>query len=251
MTATSYLADGSIEVGHHVQREWFGMTFNLDTIIGTSVAGLIVLALAFFLRYKLTRDKPNTVQLYWETLTVQMRGQIESAMGMKIGYFVLPLAVALFTYILVANWLSIIPSQYGTADGGVGEWLKPPASDVNFVYPLALLVFCWYHAAGFKRRGLIGYPVKLVKGHSIAIAPVNIIEEIAKPVSLALRLFGNLFAGGIMIALIASLIPVWAMWAPNALWKSFDLFVGLIQAFIFALLTILYFGQAMESDEDH
>ena len=54
-----------------------------------------------------------------------------------------------------------------------------------------------------------------------------------------------------MIALIASLIPVWAMWAPNALWKSFDLFVGLIQAFIFALLTILYFGQAMESDEDH
>jgi F-type H+-transporting ATPase subunit a len=98
--------------------------------------------------------------------------------------------------------------------------------------------------------GIIGHPVKLIKGHAVGIAPVNIIEEIAKPVSLSLRLFGNLFAGTIMLGLIA-LMPVYVMWAPNALWKSFDLFVGLIQAFIFALLTVLYFSQAMELDEDH
>ena len=79
---------------------------------------------------------------------------------------------------------------------------------------------------------------------------INIIEEIAKPVSLSLRLFGNLFAGSIMVALI-SLFPAYIMWAPNAIWKSFDLFVGLIQAFIFSLLTVLYFSQAMEMDEDH
>jgi len=60
---------------------------------------------------------------------------------------------------------------------------------------------------------------------------------------LSLRLFGNIFAGGILVALIA-LFPPWIMWAPNAIWKSFDLFVGAIQAFIFALLTILYFGMA-------
>ena len=91
---------------------------------------------------------------------------------------------------------------------------------------------------------------RFVAGARAAGAPVNIIEEIAKPVSLSLRLFGNLFAGSIMVALI-SLFPAYIMWAPNAIWKSFDLFVGLIQAFIFSLLTVLYFSQAMEMDEDH
>ena len=57
-------------------------------------------------------------------------------------------------------------------------------------------------------------------------------------------------AGGIMVALIA-MFPAWIMWAPNAIWKSFDLFVGLIQAFIFALLTVLYFSQSMELDDEH
>ncbi|SIR82317.1 F0F1 ATP synthase subunit A [Williamsia sterculiae] len=250
MSDTSYLAESKIEVGHHTEAQLFGLTVNVDTIIGTVIAAVIVLALAFFLRSKYTSGVPNRTQLYWETLTVQMRGQIESAIGMKIAPFVLPLAVALFTFILVANWLSILPAQYGDATGKAAEWIKPPASDVNFVYALALLVFVGYHVAGFRRRGLLGYPKKLVKGHVIFLAPINIIEEIAKPVSLSLRLFGNIFAGGIMVALI-TLFPSYILWAPNAIWKLFDLFVGLIQAFIFSLLTILYFSQSMESEDAH
>jgi F-type H+-transporting ATPase subunit a len=92
--------------------------------------------------------------------------------------------------------------------------------------------------------------VKLLKGHVAFLAPINLVEELAKPISLSLRLFGNMFAGGILVALIA-LFPPWILWLPNAIWKSFDLFVGAIQAFIFALLTILYFSQSMELDEDH
>ncbi|MFI8773072.1 F0F1 ATP synthase subunit A [Gordonia sp. NPDC062954] len=249
-TAQEAEDEAAIEVGHHIHVEWLGMTVNLDTVIGSSVAAVIVVAMAFFVRNRMTSKKPNSVQLYFEVITVQMRNQIEGAIGMKIAGFVLPLAVTLFTYILVANWLAIVPSQYGTSTGSTSEWLKPPASDANFAYALAIFVFVWYHAAGVKRRGIIGHPVKLIKGHAVGIAPVNIIEEIAKPVSLSLRLFGNLFAGTIMLGLIA-LMPVYVMWAPNALWKSFDLFVGLIQAFIFALLTVLYFSQAMELDEDH
>ena len=110
-------------------------------------------------------------------------------------------------------------------------------------------MFVAYHAAGIWRRGVIGHPIKLAKGHVAFLAPINLVEEIAKPISLSLRLFGNIFAGGIMVTLIA-LFPAWIMWAPNAIWKAFDLFVGLIQAFIFSLLTILYFGQAMELDHD-
>ena len=193
---------------------------------------------------------PGGVQLFFEAITIQMRQQIETAIGMKIAPFVLPLAVTIFTFILISNWLSVLPVQFGGEDGGAKELLAPPASDINYVLALALFVFLCYHAAGIWRRGLFGHFKKLLKGHVAVLAPINIVEEIAKPVSLSLRLFGNMFAGGIMVTLIA-LFPAWILWLPNSIWKSFDLFVGLIQAFIFALLTILYFGQAMELDHDH
>ena len=244
-------AEAAIEVGHHIQQKWLGMTVNVDTVLASASAGVIVVGLAFFLKSHVTSTGvPGKVQLFWETITIQMRDQIESAIGMKIAPFVLPLAVALFIFILVANWLSVLPVQYSDAHGATQELLKPPASDINFVLALALFVFICYHAAGIWRRGIIGHPIKLAKGHVAVLAPINLVEEIAKPISLSLRLFGNIFAGGIMVALIA-LFPAWIMWAPNAIWKAFDLFVGLIQAFIFSLLTILYFGQAMELDHDH
>jgi F-type H+-transporting ATPase subunit a len=250
---TILAAESGIQVGHHTEANWFGLTVNTDTVLSTAIAAVIVLALAFFLRAKVTSTGvPNGVQLFWEAITTQLRNQIEAAIGMKIAPFVLPLAVTLFVFILVANWLSVLPVQYTDSSGAIHELLKPPASDINFVLALALFVFICYHAAGIWRRGPLGHPVALLKGHVALMAPINLVEEIAKPISLSLRLFGNIFAGGILVALIA-LFPPWIMWAPNAIWKSFDLFVGAIQAFIFALLTILYFSQSMEvhAEEHH
>lgn len=245
------LAAGTIEVGQHDQVKWFGMTVNLDTVLATAIAAVIVIGLAFFLRAKITSSGvPNGVQLFFEAVTIQMRNQIETTIGMRIAPFVLPLAVTLFVFILIANWLSVLPLQYTGHDGKPHELLKPPASDINFVLALALFVFVCYHAAGVWRRGLLGHPAKVLKGHVVFLAPINVVEELAKPISLSLRLFGNIFAGGILVALIA-MFPPYIMWAPNAIWKSFDLFVGAIQAFIFALLTVLYFSQSMELDEDH
>jgi F-type H+-transporting ATPase subunit a len=251
-SVTILAAESGIQVGHHTEANWFGLTVNTDTVLSTAIAAVIVLALAFFLRAKVTSTGvPNGVQLFWEAITTQLRNQIEAAIGMKIAPFVLPLAVTLFVFILVANWLSVLPVQYTDSSGAIHELLKPPASDINFVLALALFVFICYHAAGIWRRGPVGHPVALLKGHVALMAPINLVEEIAKPISLSLRLFGNIFAGGILVALIA-LFPPWIMWAPNAIWKSFDLFVGAIQAFIFALLTILYFSQSMEvHGEEH
>ena len=80
------------------------------------------------------------------------------------------------------------------------------------------------------------------------LLPLNILEELVKPITLALRLFGNIFAGGIMLALIGLITwrraPVGAPGLSNIIWKLFDMFIGGIQAFIFALLTVLYFGMA-------
>lgn len=244
------LAEASIEVGEHTTATWFGLTVNTDTILSSAIAGVIVIALAFFLRAKVTSTGvPGGVQLFFEAITIGMRNQIESAIGMRIAPFVLPLAVTIFVYILISNWLSVLPLQY-KEHGQTTELLKPAAGDINYVLALALFVFICYHAAGFWRRGVLGHPIGVLKGHVVFMAPFNLVEEIAKPISLSLRLFGNIFAGGILVALIA-LFPPYILWAPNAIWKAFDLFVGLIQAFIFALLTILYFSQAMEMEEDH
>jgi F-type H+-transporting ATPase subunit a len=241
----------TIHVGHHTMVfELFGMTFNGDTILATAITALIVIGLAFYLKTKVTSTGvPGGVQLFWEALTIQMRQQIEGSIGMKVAPFVLPLSIAIFVFILVSNWLAVFPWQYGGSDGAAAELYKPPASDINFVLALAVFVFFAYHAAGIWRRGPFGYLKKVVKGHVAFLAPSNIVEEIAKPISLALRLFGNIFAGGILVALIA-MFPWYIQWLPNAIWKTFDLFVGLIQAFIFSLLTILYFSQSMELDHD-
>jgi F-type H+-transporting ATPase subunit a len=244
------LADSQIEVGEHTKSQWFGLTVDTDTVLSTAIAAVIVIALAFFLRSKVTsRGVPDGVQLFFEAITIQMRNQIESTIGLRIAPFVLPLAVTVFVFILISNWLSVLPLQYTDKAGKNTDLLKPAAADINYVLALALFVFVCYHVAGIWRRGILGHPWKVLKGHVAVLAPINIVEEIAKPISLSLRLFGNIFAGGIMVALIA-MFPPYILWAPNAIWKSFDLFVGFIQAFIFALLTILYFSQSMELEED-
>lgn len=236
-----------IKVGHHAVAHVFGMDFNVDTIVSTSVAAIIVLVLAFLLRLKLTSGVPNGVQLFFEAVTIQMRGQVESAIGMKVAPFALPLAVTLFVFILLSNWLSVLPVQVGD-----GELIAPPASDVNFVYALALFVFVAYQSAGIARRGPFGHAKQLLKGHTGwgPMVFINIIEEVAKPLSLSLRLFGNMFAGGVMLSVI-TLFPFWISWGPNAVWKLFDLFVGAIQAFIFSLLTVLYFSQSMSLEHEN
>jgi F-type H+-transporting ATPase subunit a len=239
---TDQVLAADVEVGQHPTFELFGMTFNSDTIIATLIAAVIVIVLAFMLRAKITSGVPSGLQLAWESVTTWVRGQVESSIGVRVAPFVVPLAVTLFVFILVANWLSVLPAQTNK------DLIPPPASDTNFTFALALLVFVWTHVAGARRRGVGKHAAQLVKGHVAFLAPINIIEEISKPISLALRLFGNVFAGTILVSLIA-LFPAYILWAPNFIWKAFDLFVGFIQAFIFALLTILYFGQAMEKHE--
>ncbi|QIS22831.1 F0F1 ATP synthase subunit A [Nocardia terpenica] len=246
-SAASTPLAASIEVGEHAVAHLWGLDFNVDTIVSTAVAAVIVLALAVFLRVKITSGVPNGVQLFFEAVTVQMRNQVEAAIGLKVAPFALPLAVTLFTFILLSNWLSVLPVQYGH-----GELIAPPASDVNFVYALALFVFIFYQSAGIARRGPFNHVKRMLKGHT-GWGPmifINIIEEIAKPLSLSLRLFGNMFAGGVMVSVI-TLFPFWISWGPNAIWKMFDLFVGAIQAFIFSLLTVLYFSQSMELEHEN
>jgi F-type H+-transporting ATPase subunit a len=238
-----------IEIGNHVTVTVAGMTLNLDTIWSTVIAGAIVIGLGFWMRSKVTSGAPSKIQLVWGGVVNEVTTQVEGNLG-RVHPFVVPLAVALFFFILISNWLELIP----TADV-----VKAPTADVNLVYALALLVIVGVHIFGIRERGLKGY-LKHYAQPNLALLPLNIIEEIVKPFTLALRLFGNIFAGGIMIALIAGMVA----WTPsniplgpvltvifNIIWKLFDMFIGAIQAFIFALLTVLYFGMMSSHLDDH
>lgn len=234
---TGHPLAANIRVGEHWTASFFGLTVNVDTILATVVSGLIVIALGVWLSRTVTSGVPNGIQLFWETVVSFVEDQVAMVIG-PTAPFVVPLAVALFTFILVANWLEFIPTGYPQ------EYLPPATADVNTTFALALLVIVMVHVYGIRRHGLRRY----VRGFLSPplLAPIHIISEIAKPITLALRLFGNLFAGGIMLAILA-LLP-WLVLVPaQVIWKLFDIgFIGLIQAFIFALLSILYFGFAAE-----
>ncbi|MGI9156363.1 MAG: F0F1 ATP synthase subunit A [Marmoricola sp.] len=236
------LVGGSdIKIGEHVERTIGGLTFNMDTIWTTLVAAVIVLALGFWAKAKLTATNhdhvPTKIQLLWETIINEVNTQVEANLG-RVQPFVAPLAVALFFFILVANWLELLPTEINPNL----HLLPSPTADTNLTYAMALLAVVGSWVYGIREKGLRGYLRHFIEPFPVLL-PLNILEELIKPLTLALRLFGNIFAGGIMLALIG-LIPLYGLWAPNLIWKLFDMFIGGIQAFIFALLTVLYFGMA-------
>ncbi|HYZ07443.1 MAG TPA: F0F1 ATP synthase subunit A [Pseudonocardiaceae bacterium] len=239
MTETVLAAEGGIEVGVHPEATLFGLTFNVDTVISTLVAAAIVLGFSLYLRAKTTAGVPTGVQLMFETVTDQIERQVEENVGIRTAPFVVPLALALFFFILISNWMSLIPHAFE-------EYLKPPTADVNLTFALAFFVIILIHITGFAKRGT-GY-FRHFLGPIPVMAPIEILQEIIRPFSLSLRLFGNIFAGTVMVSIIA-LLPGFAYWLPTSLWKLFELAIGLIQAIIFAVLTIVYFSGVSPEEE--
>jgi F-type H+-transporting ATPase subunit a len=261
MTAPVPLAD--IKIGEHVVRSFGGLSFNLDTIWSTLIAMSVVLGLGLLARRALTRDPdghvPTKIQLIWEAIVGEVNSQVEDNLG-RVQPYVTPLAISLFFFILISNWLELIPTELNHKV----HLLPAPTSDTNLTYAMAVLVFVSTFVYGVRQRGAGPY-FKGFISEPVAKNPVinlfargffttlNVLEELLKPVTLALRLFGNIFAGGIMLSLIASLIAWQVGHIPvggvlgivfNIIWKLFDALIGAIQAFIFALLTVLYFAMA-------
>jgi F-type H+-transporting ATPase subunit a len=239
----------------------FLCTFNYDTLISSAIAIVATLALGFGVAYRLGKGKPGRLQMVLELLLGYIRGLVKEMIGEDAG-FVTPIAATIFIFVLFANWLDFFPL---TAP------VEPAAADINLTIAMAIAVIVivqWYsiHVLGFR-----GYlrrftkPFELPLPARILFTPLNIIEEIAKPLSLALRLFGNIFGGLVMVFLLtlgyvafagSSVLqtvasPFWIVVLTG--WKLFDVFlIGTIQAFIFMLLTIIYFGMAREGlEEEH
>ena len=234
-------------------------TFNYDSVISSLVAIVVTLGVGFWIRSKLKSEEPGRVQAVFEWGYDQLRSLIRTNVS-DDALFIIPLALTLFMYILIANWIEILPLA-------IFPILHGANADLNQTLAMALIVIGvvqWYSVRVLGWRGYFlrfTKPFEMPLAFRIGFAPFNILEEIVKPVTLSLRLFGNIFAGAVMIALIAGFgtlaLPVVGVVGGTvigtillAIWKAFDvIFIGFIQAFIFMLLTVIYFGAAREGLE--
>jgi F-type H+-transporting ATPase subunit a len=234
-------------------------TLNYDSVISSLIAVIATVAIGFWVRSKLQEGKPGKVQAIFEWGYDQLRGLVKSNVS-DDALFIIPLALTLFLYILIANWIEIFPLA-------IFPILHGANADLNQTLAMGLIVIIVVQWYSIRVLGLSGYlkrftkPFELPLPARIVFIPLNILEEAVKPVTLALRLFGNIFAGAVMIGLIASFaslsLPVVGTVGGTLLgsilliiWKAFDvIFIGFIQAFIFMLLTVIYFGAAREGLE--
>jgi F-type H+-transporting ATPase subunit a len=238
-------SEGEIEIGGHASTVTvFGLTINLDIVWATLVAAGFVLLLGFLMRRRATDGVPGKLQLFWEVLVEQVQELADSAIGAPRSRRFVPLAVTIFLFLLVCNWFEIIPSGHNP------EWFPAPTADVNLPAAMALTVIFLVHYNSVKVRGVRGYFHHYLTPYPVLL-PINIIEEITKPITLTFRLFGNMFASVLMVSVIVALFPIWAVPIGELIWKPFALFVGAIQAFIFTLLTIIYLSIGMSTEEEH
>jgi F-type H+-transporting ATPase subunit a len=244
-------SDLSSQLGEHLYWCWgrhpcvphgfIGTEVNLDTIGMTILVLAIILALAAWVRRHLSVERPRGAQNVLEYVFDFVNGFVADNLGSERTRAIGPLAVALFLFILISNYLDLLP-----------PWFKSPTSDLNTTAGLALMVFILVQVLGMRARGPGGY-VKHFFQPFAALAPLEVIMELTKPVTLAFRLFGNIFAGEVLIIvfafLLASFLPAEAFAHTFAV--GLGLFVGAIQAFIFTVLTVAYIGIATSSEEAH
>jgi F-type H+-transporting ATPase subunit a len=237
----------TISVGVHPTIHVFGLVIDTDIVTSTVLAMAIFLFLGLRMVSKVTDGVPNKLQLFWEIIVGMVSELAESSMGPR-GRRYVPVGVTLFLFILICNWIGFIPSALHP--GSSFEIIPAPTSDVNLPVAMALFVIVWVHIDSFRVRGFGGY-FKHYSQPYVALTPINIIEEITKPITMTFRLFGNLFSGGLMIAVMTTLLPIYVVPFGEIVWKLFDLgILGTIQAYIFMLLAMLYFGMATSHHEE-
>jgi F-type H+-transporting ATPase subunit a len=166
-----------------------------------------------------------------------------------------PLAICLFTFLLLANWFGLLPFLFFKSP----YLFKSPTNDVNFAFALAIMSIVLLHVYSIRFRTPKGY----IKHYFSVVTPrwtgpwgwtrvlfafLEVIQELSRPITLSFRLYFNIFVGELMLVLIIVLLG-YASVIAGPIWVGFSIFVGAVQAFIFTMLTIAYI--AMGTDTAH
>jgi F-type H+-transporting ATPase subunit a len=220
---------GAHEIGVHKLAQFAGLTFNIDTLYMTWLSMAIVIGIAYLATRRLSLV-PGGWQNILEMAVTALLDQIESTMGAK-GKRLAPLIITLFLFLLISNWQGLIPG------------LTSPTSDLNTTLGLALMVITLVHVLGIINKGPLNYLKHFFQPY-LPFVVINIIEELAKPITLSFRLFGNILAGEVLIIILGLLVPYFV----PTLWLAFSVFVGIIQAFIFTMLSMSYLANSVQND---
>ncbi len=245
-------------ISHHLQPLQVGSGFwqiNVDTIFFSVLIASIVMFISYRVGQRIQVGAPSGMQNVLETLIDFVNDLVKEAFP-KPNKIVGPLGLTIFLWVFLMNAMDLIPVDLlpKAADMIGIHYLKiVPTTDPHTTFAMSLMIFilCIYY--NVKIKGGFGYFKSfLVHPFGIWLAPINFIltmvEELAKPLSLALRLFGNMFTGELVFLLIA-LLPWYIIPLPGSLWAIFHILVITLQAFIFMVLTIMYVSLA--SEESH
>jgi F-type H+-transporting ATPase subunit a len=227
--------------------ERFGVHADPGHLVPDYLAMSLIIVLAFvafglFIRTRLSVERPSRSQIVLEDLVLALAGMLDDWIGPK-GRKYLPLIGALGGYILVANYAGLVPG------------LMAPTANINVPAGCAITIWVYYHVEGLRTQGLVKYVKHFAvpPGAPAFLAPLMLIIEpishLSRVLSLTLRLFGNIFGEEMVIAIIAMLAPYLFPLPMMAL----ALITGLLQAFIFVLLSVIYLQGAVvtEHDEAH
>lgn len=245
-------------ITHHLTHLTVGEGFfaiNLDTMFISITLGLLFLAGFSFAAKHATAGIPGAWQNFVEMIVDFVHNQVkESFHGHAEDKFLAPLALTIFVWVFLMNLMDLIPVDFLPVIaqwGGIHYLRVVPTADLNLTFGLSISVFFIVMYYGIKAKGGGGY-TKEYFTHPFGpkLAPFNfilkIVEDLAKPMSLGLRLFGNLYAGELIFILIA-LLPWWIQWSLGGIWAIFHILIIILQAFIFMMLTIVYVTLAQES----
>lgn len=211
---------------HQLIVDLFGyeLTFNLDVILMTWI---VIIGLLVF-GYLATRNRrfvPGPLQTIGEMFVYQFYTLTEDALGEDMAKSYGPLIIALFMFLLFCDWLGLIPH------------LHEPTKDLNTPLSLGIMGFIIAHYAGIRHKGIKAYSKSYFQP-IFFMAPLNIIGELSKVISISFRLFGNIMGGSIIILVVSHL--VYSLVLPPFLNAFFIIFIGAIQAFVFTMLTLVY-----------
>ena len=234
-----------------------------NTLI-TSVIVTLVLVVIFFAATRNIKDIPKGLQNFIELIIESLFNMIDGVTGdRKQTYQFFPLVATIFIFVITSNWLGLLPGFgslgfYETANEGVpGEGhavfvplLRSANSDLNSTLAIAIISVIAVQIAGIAALGVFKYGKKFINFSSPINFFVGILElvgEISKMISFSFRLFGNVFAGEVLLVVIMSLAPFIAPLPFFAL----ELFVGFIQALVFSMLTLVFLKTAVTAHAEH
>jgi F-type H+-transporting ATPase subunit a len=229
-------------------------TFHLDTLFFSVVLGASFVFLFRKIAEKATSGVPGSLQNFVELLVEFVDTQVKDSFHGRSG-LIAPLALTVFVWVFLMNAMDLVPvdllPMVGAAIGL--EYLRVvPSTDLNATFAMSISVFFLILFYSIKVKGGVGFAKEmLLQPFGPWMIPFNLllklVEELAKPVSLGLRLFGNMYAGELIFILIA-LLPWWAQPLLSFPWAVFHILIITLQAFIFMVLTIVYLSLA---HEDH